>query len=254
MREQINKHFITIITIFVFLISFFTFSNDHVLAESSFTDGTYSVDYEILRGDNDSVSIANDYFEKPATLIVENGEEYIQFWLNHSQWVQELQAPLGDDFVDVTIVEENEIDDLRLVQFKVDRDLTVPIEFKMHVYIDSMEPVYDHRYTVRFDFDLYSLEEIDSVQVFRAESSDNAADKQAQTEEVDEADATENLEDEESATDVAETVEADDTSISNANASDNSSNFTVILVVIIVLLIVGIIAIVFAKKRKDKTA
>lgn len=161
---------------------------DKVVATADIDDGTYSIDYVILRGDNESVSIANDYFEKPATLIVENGEQYIQFWINHSQWVKELQSPLGDNFVDVDIVEEDEENDLRLVQFKVDGDLSEPIEFKMHVYIDSMDPVYDHRYTVRFDFDIDSLQEIEAKEVFKTnheQDDDTESDETAVTQNSD---------------------------------------------------------------------
>ncbi len=144
-------------------------------ASTTIEEGTYSIDYVILRAEDDSVSIANDYFEKPANLIVQDGEQYIQFLLNHSQWTKELQAPKGDSFVDVTVVEEDEEEDTRLVQFKVDRDFSEPIEFKMHVLIETMDPVYDHRYTVRFDFDLDSLAEAEPKEVFIEDDQDKAS-------------------------------------------------------------------------------
>ena len=126
-------------------------------------DETFSIDYQVLNSDNDSVSIANDYFEKPATLFVENGEKYIEFSINHSEWVKELQAPLGDSFVDVDVVSEDEEEDTRTVRFKLEEDLSQPVEFKMHILIESMEPVYDHRYSVRFDFEDDQMEEIESA-------------------------------------------------------------------------------------------
>ena len=134
-------------------------------------DGVYSIDYVILHAESESVSIANDYFEKPATLFVENGEKHIQFPLNHSQWTKELQAPLGDTFVDVNVIETNEEEDTRVVEFMLDRDLTEPLEFKMHVLIETMDPVYDNRYTVRFDFDIESLEQLENVERKTAEST-----------------------------------------------------------------------------------
>jgi heme uptake protein IsdC len=126
-------------------------------------DGTFSIDYQVLNSDSDSVSIANDYFDKPATLFVENGEKYIQFSINHSEWVKELQAPLGESFVDVDIVSEDEEEDTRIVRFKLEEDLSEPVEVKMHILVESMEPVYDHRYSVRFDFEDDQMEEIDSA-------------------------------------------------------------------------------------------
>jgi len=34
----------------------------------------------------------------------------------------------------------------------------------MHVLIETMDPVYDNRYTVRFDFDLENLEQLENVE------------------------------------------------------------------------------------------
>ena len=37
--------------------------------------------------------MANDYFEKPAKLIVKNGEMRVQVPMNHSAWITEFKAP-----------------------------------------------------------------------------------------------------------------------------------------------------------------
>ena len=128
-------------------------------------DGTFLIDYQVLNSDSDSVSISNDYFDKPATLFIEDGEKYIQFTVNHSEWIKELQTPLGETFVDVDIVSEDKEEDTRTVKFKLEEDLSQPVEFKMHILVESMEPVYDHRYTARFDFDADKMEEIESAVV-----------------------------------------------------------------------------------------
>ena len=183
MKRKIT--FASAILSFILMLTIISIPQGKVFAEIA--DGTYSVDYQILKAENDSVSMANDYFEKPATLFVENGERHIQFTLNHSEWTKELQAPLGGSFVDVDIVSENLGEDTRLVQFKVEEDLSKPLEFKMHVLIETMEPVYDHRYTVRFDFDLDSVEEIISTDIKKmevdSESTELAADKNNEKEE-----------------------------------------------------------------------
>lgn len=168
----------SLISTFIFLIGlcmFFFIPEKSLFAETDLDDiqdGAYSIDYVILHAETESVSIANDYFEKPATLFVENGEKYIQFPLNHSQWTKELQAPLGDDFVHVDVISTNEEEDTRVVEFKLDRDLTEPLEFKMHVLIETMDPVYDNRYTVRFDFDIESLEQLENVERRISEGDD----------------------------------------------------------------------------------
>ncbi|MBU5266687.1 NEAT domain-containing protein [Virgibacillus proomii] len=160
-----HRHKISVITLlFLYALTYVWYpvkSSDAKAKLPNVEEGVYSLDYVILHAETDSVSIANDYFEKPAIYIVHNGEHYIRFTLNHSEWTKELQAPIGDSFVDVKVIREDKKENTRVVQFKVDRDLTEPIEFKMHVLIESMEPVYDHRYTVRFNFDLNSLEKLD---------------------------------------------------------------------------------------------
>ncbi|MBO1004054.1 NEAT domain-containing protein [Pseudogracilibacillus auburnensis] len=155
-------------------------------------DGAYSIEYDILHAENDSVSIANDYFDKPATLYVENGEKYIQFHLNHSYWIKELQAPLGDSFVDVGVVSADEEDTTkpedttRVIEFLLDRDLTDPLEFKMHVLIETMDPVYDNHYTVRYDFDESTIEPMEDAEPRQEpmEQSDNSTEATEDDDEV----------------------------------------------------------------------
>src|SRR5699024_4845675 len=151
-------------------------------------DGAYSIEYVILHAETESVSIANDYFEKPATLFIENGERYIQFPLNHSQWTKELQSPLGDSFEHVDVISVDEEEDTRIVEFLLDRDLSDPLEFKMHVLIEEMEPVYDHRYTVRFDFDENTIEPLENVERPESEVTNEDTTETSETSEADEKD------------------------------------------------------------------
>ncbi len=132
---------------------------------ADFSNGTYVVEYEMLQADNDSVSIANDYFEKPATLTVDNGDQYIQFTVNRSKWVKILAAANGESFVDVDVVSEDAENDQRVIAFKVDGDISQPVRMQMHVVIEDMVPAYDHKYTVRLDFDLETMQETDAPAV-----------------------------------------------------------------------------------------
>ena len=191
-------------------------------------DGAYSIEYVILHAETESVSIANDYFEKPATLFIEDGEKYIQFPLNHSQWTKELEAPLGDSFEHVDVISVDEEEDTRIVEFLLERDLSDPLEFKMHVLIEEMEPVYDHRYTVRFDFDEDTLEPLENVE--RPESEQTKED----------------------------TSEADEEEVATANAtnddSDASSSNNALWITIgtIVIVVVGLIVYLILRKFKNK--
>ncbi|MFD1205004.1 NEAT domain-containing protein [Sporosarcina contaminans] len=132
-----------------------------VKAAEPLDDGLYAVDYELLQGDRDSTSIANDYFEKPALLKVDGDELILQMTLNHSKWVQELQEASGDSFSDVRVVAEDDEADTRVIQLNVSGDLAEPFPLKMHVVIDELEMPYDHSYTVRLAVDESSLKETD---------------------------------------------------------------------------------------------
>lgn len=175
LESNLSKNLLFFVLGFVLMLILPSFLAKEVFASQlELEPGVYSIDYEILRADNDSVSIANDYFDKPAYIIVQDDKEYIQFSINHSEWTKELQAPLGEDFVDVEVLETNEEEDTRIVQFELDRSIDDPLEFKMHVLIEEMDPVYDHRYTVRFDFDEDSIEEASEDDVIIVEDGSEA--------------------------------------------------------------------------------
>lgn len=134
----------------------------HEAQATELSNGTYVIEYEMLQADNDSVSIANDYFEKPATLTVDDGAQYIQFTVNRSEWVQVLAAANGDSFVDVDVISEDPENDQRIIAFKVDGDISQPVRMQMHIVIKEMEPAYDHKYTVRLNFDMETMQETDA--------------------------------------------------------------------------------------------
>ncbi|EJS78178.1 heme uptake protein IsdC [Bacillus cereus] len=119
-------------------------------ASAKLADGTYDINYVIQKAENESASMANDYFEKPAKLVVKNGEMRVQVPMNHSAWITEFKAPENGNFVDAKVISKEESADKRTVEFKVD-DLAKPLGVKIHVVVPSAN--YDHHYTIRFAFD-----------------------------------------------------------------------------------------------------
>ncbi|MGG1314352.1 heme uptake protein IsdC [Cohnella laeviribosi] len=140
------------------------------LAASDLADGTYTIDYVIKRADDDSVSIANDYFDKPAEMTVENGAATVKIRMNHSAWITEFMVPVSGSYVDAPVVASDKEADTRTVRFGVD-DLSSPLAVKMHVTVESID--YDHDYTVRFVFDTGSAKLV--------KAADKPADKPAGT-------------------------------------------------------------------------
>ena len=137
-------------------------------------DGLYSIEYEVLKADSDSTSIGNDYFEKPATLIVEGGEKHIQLTVNHSDYVKSLSGPQGE----VSIVSEDKEKRERVVKFEVD-ELSKPIEMEMHISFELEDQGYDQTHKARFDFNTDSMEPVGSKakKADKSEATDDKDDK-----------------------------------------------------------------------------
>src|SRR5690625_504468 len=137
-------------------------------------DGLYSIEYEVLKADSDSTSIGNDYFEKPATLIVEGGEKHIQLTVNHSDYVKSLSGPQGE----VGIVSEDKEKKERVVKFEVD-ELSKPIEMEMHISFELEDQGYDQTHKARFDFNTDSMEPVGSKakKADKSEATDDKDDK-----------------------------------------------------------------------------
>jgi heme uptake protein IsdC len=132
-----------------------------VQAKSDLSDGTYMASYLVLKAEDDSVSMANDYWEKPATILIENGEPTIRLTINHSKWVTEFKVPSAGGHADAKVISRDKTEDKRVVEFKVD-DLSQPIISKIHVTVADID--YDHDYTIRMVFNQDSFKLVKAAQ------------------------------------------------------------------------------------------
>src|SRR5699024_6515526 len=57
-------------------------------------DGYYEIDYEVLNADNDSVSVANYYFDKLAVLVVDGDYSIVTLFLTIIQYNKEYKRQL----------------------------------------------------------------------------------------------------------------------------------------------------------------
>ncbi|MBK3497354.1 heme uptake protein IsdC [Viridibacillus sp. YIM B01967] len=131
---------------------------------AAMADGTYSVNYQVIKPDGNSASIANDYFAKPGTIIVKNGEMTAQIKVNNSKWMTSFSANTGGN----SVVSSNASTDTRVVQFNV-TSLSNPTLAKIKVDIEDMN--YHHSYSIRLAFD-----ESSAKLVSAAGSSSNKSD------------------------------------------------------------------------------
>ncbi|MGN7477121.1 NEAT domain-containing protein [Solibacillus silvestris] len=140
------KKYFFIIFAALFLVAF-------TLPNQSFAviaDGTYEVNYQVNKPGSNSASMANDYFLKPAKIIVKNGKTTMQLTIKKSAWVTEFNPPGG-----AKVISSNESADQRTVQFSAANANLVTIAMK----IDIDEIDYHHGYSVDFVFDSTGLPE-----------------------------------------------------------------------------------------------
>ncbi|MBQ0138760.1 MAG: NEAT domain-containing protein [Kurthia sp.] len=119
-------------------------------SKAAIADGTYSVQYQVNKPGSNSASMANDYFLKPAKLIVNNGKMTMQLTIKKSGWVTQFNPPGG-----AKVISANEAADQRMVQFSISNAHLTTIAMK----IDIEDIDYHHAYSVDFVFNTDALPE-----------------------------------------------------------------------------------------------
>lgn len=137
---------------FVFIVTFGGGAKSAYAA--TLADGTYTVDYVIKKPDDESVSMANDYWEKPATVIVNGGAIKVRMTINHSEWVTQFKVPGGSSYTDAKVISSDKGKNTRLVEFSL-ASLEKPMLSQIHVTVPEID--YDHDYTIRFVYDTNTL-------------------------------------------------------------------------------------------------
>lgn len=119
-------------------------------ASAAIADGTHSLNFQVNKPGSSSASMANDYFAKPAKLIVSNGSMKVQMTIKNSSWVTQFNPPGG-----ASVISSNPSADARVVQFSISNLNTLKVAMKID--IDDID--YHHAYTVDFVFDGSGLPE-----------------------------------------------------------------------------------------------
>lgn len=130
-----------------------------VEAASELEDGKYTIDYEMVQGDSDSVSISNDYWLKPATLIIKDGKITVQHVLKNSTWVVGYQVENNGSLSESKVISTDTDADKRTVQFGVST-IDKPTIMKIHVIVESIN--YNHKYTVRMSYKADTLKLVEA--------------------------------------------------------------------------------------------
>lgn len=135
-------------------------------SQAAIVDGTHTLNYQVNKPGSTSASMANDYFLKPARLIVKDGKMTVQLTIKNSTWVTEFNPPGG-----ATVISSNASADQRIVQFAVSSvdKLTVA----MKIDIDDID--YHHGYSVDFVFNGSGLPEAPKAQPVAPATNNNTS-------------------------------------------------------------------------------
>lgn len=123
---------------------------------SELEDGTYSIDYRVLKAGENELSMMNDYVEKPGTLTVRGGKAYMSFTLTDSKSITGFKVNQNGVLADASIISQNQAANTRVVEFEV-TSFEVPIEAWVSVYMNLPGFLYDADYDIRIQPDEGSI-------------------------------------------------------------------------------------------------
>lgn len=191
---------------------------------------------------SENTSIADGYFTKPALLIVDEGHKYIQLNVTGADMIKSLGTPSGP----VEITDEDDANDERDVQFKLEEDLSELLLIDMHVVVPDL---YDMEHQARAAFDVDSIEEIDPENLEKWPGDED--DEVKVWDEDTESDGLETPEggEEEKASD-EEVNQAEENRQADIEEEDNTLNLIWIVTIIIGIIIVSMILWLMRRSRK----
>ena len=120
-------------------------------------DGEYNLPFDVLQADKNEISVADQYLQKPAKLMVKDSKFVVEATLKNSSWWQDFKVASKDGFVDVKEISKNETEDTRVVQFNIQNPNEV-LYAKVHIIVTGIPGLdYDNKYDIRFTFDTSGL-------------------------------------------------------------------------------------------------
>jgi len=161
-KQRISRWYLLLVIVVLLLY----LPLESVSAAEELEDGKYTIDYDMLKGENDSVSISNDYWLKPATLIVSNGKMTLQHDLKNSDWVVSYQIDSNGSLSDTKVISTDKEANKRKVEFPVST-IDNPTSMKIHVIVTSID--YDHKYTVRMSYKPSTLKLVEAAKPVEVE-------------------------------------------------------------------------------------
>lgn len=135
--------------IFLAVLCFFALvSTSTVSAANSLEEGTYEIDFTILKNNANEASMMNDYVENKARLSVRDGKKFVSITLTDHQSITGFKVEQNGSLQDAKIISENKNNNTRVVEFEVD-DITKINNAWVSIYMNIPGFLYDANYDVR---------------------------------------------------------------------------------------------------------
>ncbi|AHM67914.1 NEAT domain-containing protein [Paenibacillus polymyxa] len=119
-------------------------------AKAAAADGTYNVDYTVLKDQTNETSRLDSYLTKPAQVTVANGKNVVRLTVKSSNLITAFKVEQNGVLQDATVVSTNPANNTRVVEFEV-----ADLNAKVNAYAEITIPVigYTGKYDVQLQFD-----------------------------------------------------------------------------------------------------
>ncbi|APQ61161.1 Iron-regulated surface determinant protein C [Paenibacillus polymyxa] len=113
-------------------------------------DGTYNVDYTVLKDQTNETSRLDSYLTKPAQVTVANGKNVVRLTVKSSNLITTFKVEQNGVLQDATVVSTDTASNTRVVEFEV-----ADLNAKVNAYAEITIPVigYTGKYDVQLQFD-----------------------------------------------------------------------------------------------------
>ncbi len=141
----------------VVLIAFYFVSAwqvNPVSAATKIADGSYSVDFKVLKDGTEETSMLDTYTQHPANVTVKDGIATIDMTLLHSDWITDFKVEENGSYVSPPVVSSDETNDTHTIRFTVS-DLEAEQNVRVRVDIDALN--YHHEYPAQIVYDISDL-------------------------------------------------------------------------------------------------
>lgn len=118
-------------------------------ANAEHVNGEYTIEFNILHADKRNASIAEGYWNQPATVYIKDGDIRVQTTINKHAWVTAFAVSYKGTMSEVKTISIDEEANIRVTEFPI-ANFTDLVESNVSVTIEEID--YEHSYTMYFKF------------------------------------------------------------------------------------------------------